>query len=277
MPGFCKKCGSAYDDQSVCSHCGSPIGSASSLVTSVALDAPPIDDESDGPSFLRRLALGIITVGGCYFGLLHLISGLALANSGSHTISIEGSLGLLVAAILTGATAAGTINRRAEVTGMLLGFLAAGGFMALETSEGRLPLEEWWIGVAASLAAIGVLGGLAGRLMMPPAPDLPMLGQFDSRKIEAVIKPRIRIVWWRIALGLAVVVVGTAYVDTIRYFLSKVLSGNGGSFVSGKLIAWQISLLVATFGGIVAGVKTRSGLKQGLIADFWPPPVRQSS
>ena len=239
-----------------------------SSLSSIPLDSPPIDDNPDGPSFVRRLALGIITVVGCYFGLLHLISGLALASAGANTLSVEGSLGLLVAAILAGATAAGTINRRAEFTGLLLGLAAAAGFIGLETSQGRLPLEEWWIGVAVSLGLVGAVGGLAGRLMVPPAPDLPQLGQFDSRKIEAVLKPRVRVVWWRIALGLALVMVGTVYADTIRYALSRVLSGNGGTFVSGKLVAWQISLIVAVLGGIASGANTRAGLNQGLIAGF---------
>ena len=239
----------------------------SGFPSSIPLAFPPLDDDSDGPSSSHRLALGIVTVCGCYFGLLHLISGLALASAGTNKLSAVGSLRLLVVAILTGAAVAGTINRRAEMTGLVLGLLAAPGFMALETADGRLPLEGLWIGVVVSLGLVVVVGGLAGRLMVPPAPDLPMLGQVDRGKIEAVLKPLVRVVWWRIALGLAVVLIGTAYVDTIRYYLAKMLSGNGGTFVSGKLIAWQISLLVSILGGM-ALCKAPRCLKQGVIAGF---------
>jgi len=268
MPGFCKKCGSGYDEQARCAHCGSPVGLERSSLSSIPLDSPTIDDGQDGPSFVRRLALGIITVTGCYFGLTHLISGLSLAFSGANALSVEGSLGLLVAAILAGTTAAGTINRRAELTGVLLGLAAAGGFVGLETFEGRLPLEVWWIGVAVLLGMVGAVGGLAGRLMVPPAPDLPQLGQFDSRKMEVAHKPRVRVVWWRIAVSLPLVVLGTVYVDLIHHALSRALSGNGGTLISGKMIAWQMSLIVAVLGGVTAGANTRAGLKQGLIAGF---------
>lgn len=235
----------------------------------MAFDSPVIDDSSDGPSFFRRFALGIITVVGCYFGLLHLINGVALTTPGSSTLSAEGTLGLLMAAILTGATAAGTINRRAELTGLLLGLATACGFFGLESTQGNLPLASWWIGVAASLGVVGVVGGFAGRLMMPPAPDLPIVWQFDSHKIEAVFEFRFPIVWWRIVWGVAIVLVGTTYTETIQYMLSKAHFGKGSSLISGKFIAWQISLLIAVLGGIASGANTRAGLKQGLITGFF--------
>lgn len=269
MSGFCKKCGSDCEAQSLCTHCGSPASLESPSHSSIPLDPPAVDDSPDGPSFVRRLGLGVITIGGCYFGLLHLMSGLALASSGVNTLSVEGSLGLLVAAILAGTTAAGTINRRAEFTGVLLGLAAAAGFIGLETSAGRLPLlEEWWIGLGVLLGMLGAVGGLAGRLMVPPAPELPKLGQFDSRKIEAVLKPSVRVVWWRIAMGLALVLVGTHFVDAVHHVLSRTLSGKSGALISGNMISWQISLIVAVLGGIAAGANTRAGLKQGLIAGF---------
>jgi hypothetical protein len=225
-----------------------------------------MDYLADGPDFLRRLTLGIITLLGLYHGLKHLAIAASLSQSGLGELPPEASLGLLIAATLAASVAAGTVNRRAELTGLLLALGACAAFIGPELALGVSLPEEWLFGVPILLSIIGLIGGLAGRLMVPPAPRVPLFGSARLAKVTKADKIPARIVWWRVAVGVGVVVVGTVYADGIRQVLSKALSGQAGSLRSSALLAWQISMIVAALGGVLAGMNTRSGLRQGLVS-----------
>jgi hypothetical protein len=227
-----------------------------------------VDDVPDGPSVVRRLALGAVTLFGVYHGLKHLALGLALTLAASAAITIEGYFGLLVAATLAASVVAGTVNRWAEFSGFLLGLSAAGAHFAQDVLAHSMPPVEWLVGVPIVLAIVGVIGGMAGRLMYPPAPTLPNFGQVDVRLLAKAKKPSPKIVWWRISFGVLLAIVASMYADSVRQVLARVLAGQTSSHASSPLLTWQISVLGVVLGGIVAGANTRSGLRQGIIAGF---------
>jgi len=235
-------------------------------ITTVPLPFSGLEDFADGPTFVRRLALGAIALFGLFHGLKHLTLAIGLYFTGSAVVTPEGTFGLLVASTLAATVIAGTVNRRAELTGTILGLTTAGISVAMEASANALPSDEWLVGMPILLAAVGIIGGLAGRLMVPPAPTLPLFGQVEVHVLAKAKRPSPKIVWWRIGGGVVLAVFASIYADNVRQLLSKVLVGHSGSYGSTPLLTWQISVLGTILGGVVAGANTHSGVRQGVIA-----------
>ena len=267
MQGRCASCGRMSHGQLLCPQCGNQLVGDTTIPT-VPLAMSAIDDGPDGPSFIRRLALGVVVMFGVFHGLKHFTLAIGLWVADSAVITPEGVFGLLVAATLAAAVIAGTVNRWAELAGLVLGLGAAGVSIVLQTASGQLPPEEWHIGASILLAIVGVIGGLAGRLMVPPAPKLPRFGQIDARVLAKVKSPPIEIIWWRIAFGVLLAVVASLYADSIRQMLSRALAGHAGSYGTSPMLTWQVSVLGVLLGGVVAGANTRNGLRQGVITGF---------
>jgi hypothetical protein len=248
----------------LCARCGSaPVGEAT--IATVPLPASQLADVPDGPSFLRRLALGVITLLGLYQGLKHLALASAISHTGSTELPLEAQFGLLVAATLSASVAAGTVNRRAPLAGLLISAGAAAGFMGPDLAAGTSLPDTWLVGAPLLLILVGTVGGFAGRLIVPPAPRLPTFGRHDFSQATPV-KKTARVIWWRVGMGVAVAMLGIAYADPIREALAKALSGHAASFGSSRLLTWQVSAVAALLGGVAAGVNTRSGLRQGIFA-----------
>jgi hypothetical protein len=266
MRGFCSKCGRTFGEQMLCPLCGIQLEADAGAGTAVPLSVPFTDDTPDGPSFPRRLAFGLITLFGLYQGLKHLALAAVLTQTGVPALSADSYLSLLITATLAASVAAGTVNRRAEATGLLLAFASAAGFIGPDLYFGHPLPEEWLIGVPTLTVLIAVVGGFAGRLMIPPAPHLPTFGRLDSRVVVRVQKKRARISWPQVIFGVAVAVAGAVYADSIRQTLSAALTGGGGSFGARSLLAWQVSALAAIAGGLAAGFGSRAGFRQGVFA-----------
>jgi hypothetical protein len=265
MRGSCGKCGQTFDGQMLCPQCGIQLQDEGEG-TMVPLPVSAPNELPDGPSFLRRCALGGITLVGLFHGLKHVVLAGMLVQSGAAALSPEGLLVLVGLAAFGAAVVGGTVNRRAEVTGLLLGAGAAAGLVGPDLVRGGQPPDEWLVGVPAGLMLLGVVGGFAGRLMMPPAPVLPQSTRIGLAPRVAAPARRVPLSWLRILLGAGVVVAGTVYADGIRGGLSYVLAGHGGSFGAGRLVTWQITVIVAVAGGFTAGANTRRGLRQGCAA-----------
>lgn len=266
MRGSCGKCGQTFDGQMLCPQCGVQL-----LEEGEATVPPPTvgpDDAADGPPFLRRLALGAITLVGSFQGLKHLALAGLLMQAGTASLSSETALSLIVLSTLAAALVAGTVNRRAEVTGVLLGAGAAAGLIGLDLMWGQRPPEEWLVGVPMGLVLLGAIGGFAGRRIMPPAPSLPRFGRPEAPERSRSRARRPRLAWLRVLVGVFLVVGGTVYADEIRTGLTRILAGPGGSFAAGRLVTWQITVIAALAGGFAAGASTRRGLGQGLVTGF---------
>jgi hypothetical protein len=250
----------------LCPLCGVQLEEDLGAAATLPLAVPPADDTPDGPSFVRRLAFGAITLLGLFHGLKHLALAGVLSQSGPAALSSDSHLSLLVLATLTAAVVAGTVNRRAEATGFLLAVGGGAGFLGPDLVRGAEFPEEWVIGVPTLLALVGVIGGFAGRLMVPPAPSLPTFGRLDSRVMVRVKRRPVRISWVQLFLGVAIAVTGAVFAETIRSGLSFVFAGRGQSFGARSLICWQISMLAALAAGVAGCFNTRGGSRQAVFA-----------
>jgi hypothetical protein len=266
MRGFCTKCGRTFGEQMLCPLCGVQLETDAAAASAVPLTVPFADDSPDGPSFPRRLAFGVVTLFGLYQGLKHLALAGVLVHTGAAVLSSDSRLSLLITATLMSSIVAGTVNRRAEATGLLLAFAGAAGFLGPDLMPGGELPDEWLIGVPTLMVLIGVVGGFAGRLMVPPAPNLPSFGRLDSRVVVKVRRKPVRIAWVQVIFGVAISVAGSVYADEIRQALSSVLAGGGGSFGARSLVGWQVSALAALVGGGAAGFNSRAGFVQALFA-----------
>jgi hypothetical protein len=265
MRGFCSKCGRTFGDQMLCPNCGIQLEADAGTGTAVPLSVPFTDDTPDGPSFPRRLAFGLITLFGLYHGLKHLALAAVLVQTGVPHLPADTYLSLLITATLAASIAAGTVNRRAEATGLILAVASAGGFLGPDLYWGNPLPEEWLVGVPTLMVLIAVVGGFAGRMMVPPAPNLPTFGRLDSRAVVRVRTKRARVVWPQVVFGVAIAVAGVVYADSVRQALSTALR-TGGTFGARSLVAWQVSALAALAGGLAAGFGSRAGFRQAVYA-----------
>src|SRR5437867_4950743 len=129
MRGFCAKCGRVVEGRMLCPQCG--IGLYEEPGTVSVAPESQAEESPEGPSFLRRIRLGAITLLGLYNGFKHLAMAGLLTYTSAATIPMVGLVCLLVASTLVAAVAAGTVNRRAEVAGLLLAVGASFGFLSL--------------------------------------------------------------------------------------------------------------------------------------------------
>src|SRR5262245_59435802 len=113
MQGCCAKCGyPAANARGMCPRCGIRMADEGTTMSTLPPPIQTADDTPDGPSFLRRFALGGIILLGLFHGLKHLTVATALYLSVSGELKPEAEVGLLVAATLAASAAAGTVNRR---------------------------------------------------------------------------------------------------------------------------------------------------------------------
>jgi hypothetical protein len=246
----------------LCPQCGIGLFEEPGTTTVLAPD-PQSEESPEGPSFLRRIGLGAITLLGLYNGFKHLAMAGLLSYTSAATIPMVGLVCLLVASTLVAAVAAGTVNRRAEITGLFLAVGASFGFLGLGQGE-EVP-EKWLVAVPTLLVLVGVAGGTAGRLMIPPPPTLPRFSSVET-PIKVVRRKRpVRLTWWRIVVGSVLVTLGTNYAELLRHWLLFAVGGGGG-LGSATQVSWQISMLMALAGGVLAGGRTRAGFRQGFFA-----------
>ena len=247
----------------LCPHCGVQVGATAADRDDPAPALPP-DDGPDGPAVPRRFLLGAITLLGSFLGLKHLALAILLSGPGTPTLSSDALLSLLLLATLGAAIVGGTVNRWAEVTGLLLGVGAAAGYLGPGLTRGERPSDEWLFGLPTLLALVGLAGGFAGRILMPPAPALPRLDHARPRAVKVRTRPA-ALSWVHIVFGAVIVVAGTVSADQIRAALSKALAGDGRAFGATALVSWQVSVLAAVVGGFAAGANTRAGPRQWFV------------
>lgn len=259
MRGTCSRCASTYQNQLLCPNCGIQLiedGAAAAVVL-------PSTHLIDGPNLAQRAVVSVVCTLGIYHGGKHLyVAGSILAN-GSASVRDEVSIGILAFATMISAAATGIANRRAEATGLLFSLLAMLALFVPDLIAGRFPPREWMIGVPTLFAISGVMGGVMGRLIVAPAPKLPEFSLTSSSKFKAVEVPKVPTDWARVILGATAVVLATIWAESIRQSMGRVIGGgSGGSY---RLLDWQVAMVAALLGGVVAGANTRIGLRQGII------------
>jgi hypothetical protein len=245
----------------LCPQCGVQVGTH---IPDKPVPLPPADDGLEEPAVGRRFLLGAIALLGLYLGLKHIAWAFVLSHPDAGPISDNGWLCLLVGATLVAAMVAGTVNRWAEVTGVVLGLGAAAGFLWPDFARGERPSDAWLVGLGSFLGLIGLAGGFAGRLFMAPAPSLPRIAPGSTRSV-AIKRRSVPLSWIPILIGATLAVAMTILADDIRTRLSRYLAVNSQAFGGATFLTWQVSILGALFGGFAAGLNTRNAARQGIV------------
>ena len=265
MRGACWKCGGTFDGQMLCPNCGVQLdetGEGPALSQVAPAYNPAAGDEPT--AFPRKLAIGTLCALGLYYGFKHAAAAGLLATSASPEITTEVLIGAVALSVFLTAILLGTANRVAELAGFGFGIAAAGAYFLPDAILGEFPSPEWLIGLPVLGAVVGGIGGLVGRILIPPSPKLPTFGQFDSRAF-AGNKPQLPPMHWVRLTVAAVAILGGAYwADEIRMNLAKAISGSGAGLAAQNLVCWMVAMIVALLGGAGAGANTRAGLRQGL-------------
>jgi hypothetical protein len=267
LRGHCGKCGGRFAGQMLCPVCNEQLSIKADGVAPSRVALPKIAHVPDGPSFARRMALGMIVSFGMSHGLKHATLAFILFFQGAaaNELTLDHSAGMLLVSTFFAGVVAGTANRRAEAAGFLLGLIGAASVIVIDIARSQWPPEEWLIGLPILASLVGVIGGFVGRALYPPAPKLPRASGSNS-KIEPE-QPTIKesIGFFRILIGASIAIMGTVEASEIRAWLSKSLAGHGGGFGSSQFVTWQIGALSAAIGGIIAGSNRFRGVRQGVL------------
>ena len=226
MNGLCSACGKPTVIGSDCAYCISQ--SAGKQAALVSVSAHWNEHDSDSPRFVRRLLFGVVSVFGLFAGLVHLITAGMLMFDESAVPNERLLIGVLLASCLIGGLIAGTANRKAELTGISIGILAAFGHLWQLNRTGETLPGEWWIGFPIISAVVGLLAGFSGRLIYPPSPRMSLNSDANLTGI------------------------------------AQSLGSMGGS----NLVIWQLTGLAALMGGLLSGNHTKAGVIQGISSGF---------
>ena len=264
MNGICPTCRKPTIVGTDCAHCVS--AAAGKMAALVAVPTKWNENESDSPRFFRRLLFGLVSVFGLFAGLGHLISAFTLIGEEGEHPNERTLIGALLASCLASGVIAGTANRKAELTGLALGVIAALGHLwQLNRTNEPLTLE-WVLGFPLLAGVVGILAGFAGRLIYPPSPRLSLSPEASGRTIIRDRAQSNPMVIWRMMAGVAVSIAVTFWAGTIYSTAHRAFGSGVGSLGGNALVMWQITTLGAILGGATAGMFTRAGVKQGLLA-----------
>jgi hypothetical protein len=265
MRAACGKCGGTFDGQMLCPNCGVQLddtGEGPALSQVVPAYNPAEGDEPT--SFPRKLAIGTLCALGLYQGFKHTAAAGLLATSADPEITTEALLGAIGLAVFLTTVLLGTANRAAELSGFTFGIAATGAYFLPDVIFGEFPPPEWLIGLPVLGGLVGGIGGLVGRVLIPPSPKLPTFGLFDSRAFAGHKPPLPPMHWIRLMIAAAAIVGGAYWADEIRMTLAKGISGAGAGLGAQNLVCWMIAMIAALLGGVGAAANTRAGLRQGL-------------
>jgi hypothetical protein len=156
----------------------------------------------------------------------------------------------------------------------MVGGICGGLFLGFELLAGA-PAETLVLYLQPPvLALLGLVAGTVGSRVWAPAAilniPLPTGSKLSSLQLgEDLAEEQPRPTWWiRILAGAAIIVIGTAFADPLRYALQK---NSGGllrveSFGQADYITWQFATLISLCGGVFAAAGTGAGIRHGMLA-----------
>ena len=276
MQRLCPKCHGFFAGQLLCPKCGVQLtayedadSDVSTLASKIRDHVPPLQ-----APFFRRLLIGLVIAQGLFLGLRELTTA-AVHVFDSTGVWWETPRGLALGSLLQlgslffAALVGGAGHSWAVLLGLILGIANAGAILGAAFYVGLQPERLWLYGQPPLHILVGILGGLAGRLIWKPVQGLPLWQQTSSTPAPApppiVARDRGPISWGRILVGTALAFSGTIWAQPIRGHFA---GGVGSGSFQGQFITWQVSILAVLLGSGFAGANTRSGFRHGLIVGF---------
>jgi hypothetical protein len=224
-----------------------------------------------------RILVGLLLTQGLAYGLQLLCTAGLLATDEEATRGVWATLlGLVLLqalqgiSLLIGGALAGAGQSRGLFLGGLLGLAHTAVAMVLQQIR-REPMTEVSLYAQPLLhLTFGALGGFVGSLIWRPLPTVtvplapPKLSRRHSASgLRMLAGP---VAWWRVAVGIGVVIAGVLWPKYILDFVVNASQGNLTltSQLQAQLITWEIIGVLTLIGAGIAGATTRNGLKQGL-------------
>ncbi|MFQ3593984.1 MAG: hypothetical protein SNJ82_12460, partial [Gemmataceae bacterium] len=266
MAAVCSMCSAPLDSKGKCLRCG-----YESKATT----------RGGGPRWLNttpgRLFIGLIVSQGLFYAMERLFTGLLLASQGGTVEEIWANSSNVIwlqlaqlLAVLMGGILAGGGQEKPIPLGVMVG--AWNGVLSLlfQQLPGELVGPVALYSAPIVHAVVALSGSLIGSRIWRPVVTVeigPVLG--SAAKKAAPPKPVLagRIAWVRVILGTVLAVSGYLYAELI---FEKVLHFSGGksgyeTAFQDTLIIWELRVLAVVLGGLLAGMITTNGLKQGLL------------
>jgi hypothetical protein len=225
-----------------------------------------------------RILIGLLLAQGLYYGLRHFTIGLILAIQPPTDTRDEATAlwQLVVIQVLQGVTllAGGILAGSGQRNGVLLGAVVGvwnGVLAGLTSGSAGQPFSAVALyGDPLVQTALGALAGWLGSAIWKPAPveehrgPPPVTRKAPTRARKPLFAGPLAPI--RIIVGTALAVIGSLCA-TLLYSLIDRLS-EGGPAGSGAtldlLVTMEIKAIALLAGGVLAGVGTHNGLKQGL-------------
>lgn len=256
----------------ICARLGIPINRCPHQVGSMGGVTPVADlarttaaVDRDVPRFLRRLVFGLVCVFGLFAGVDHLLMAVSISISAERLQQEQVLIGILLGSCLVSSLIAGTANRYAELTGLLIGILAAFGHLwQLNRTAETLP-AEWFFGFPLMAGFVGLLAGFAGRLIYPPAPKVQIWGASNYASLVTESKAAEPIRWLNLIVSIVLAITGVYFADELQQHFSRIVAAKFGSFGGNGLVIWQMTTVIVCLASIISGVNSRAGMRQGLM------------
>ena len=232
----------------------------------------------------QRFGVGSLVSLGLYLGVRRFASG-AVANLESDptawwdsVVGLTTIFGLQAIAVILGGLLSGSARTKGFVTGLLVGGVCGGLFLAAEVFDGTPP-ELLTLYVQPLLLAVlgGIAGGVGSRIW-PAIPEiirpLPATKTLSSVRLLMTDsqKPRERPTsWLKVICGICIMTSGVLLADQAR---TAIQAGTAGMFKvqsvgQGRFVSFQLATLAVLIGGMTSAAGTGAGLRHGLYASIF--------
>jgi hypothetical protein len=274
MAMYCPQCSSSFEQRLQCPTCGVRL-----LVPETRRGGFGLMSRGWQHTSVGRIFIGLLLAQGLFYGLRHLLTGVLLLVQGQNNIqealtTLPGLIGVqalqIVALVLAGLVAAAG-QRSGLLLGLFLGML--NGIIAVIAQQWPATATHSLLppyGQPLIQGFVGAVSGVIGGTIWKP---LAVVLSADSAQLKRkkLTQPRMpifagRIHWLRIFFGSAFAVVGFL---SAHYLLERALKASSDALIAEtywqeRVVTWEIKALAMVLGGILAGIGTTNGFKQGV-------------
>jgi hypothetical protein len=278
MSMVCPQCNDAFEQRLSCPNCGVRLyyHSAGGPVNR------PNPNRRWQQSAIGRVLLGLVLAQGLWYGLgrlytsFELVSKEQLSLNDSNPVVLIVLQGLQLLALLLGGLLAGAGHPAGEGIGAAVGLVNGLLCVVFQPIPGQGATTVALYSQPLLQAAVGALAGWIGRAVWKPLPSASPTRVTPAAKIGVPRRPMAslfqgRVAWVRVAIGSIVAVVGSLSAALILERAIAAGAPRGGvaayhdlMYLQDRILTWEIKALALLFGGALAGINTRNGLKQGL-------------
>jgi hypothetical protein len=278
MAMVCPRCSTTHEQRLHCPGCGDPLDFSDPFRT-----GPPKASTTWQHTTWGRVLIGLLIAQGLYYGLRHLAEGLFLAfhSSSEPPGEMEVLWALMLIQALQAVTliAGGVLTGSGQRNGMMLGSVVGvwnGVFSSLTSQAfGQSISAVALYGDPLLQTALGALAGwLGGAIWKPQAEVRPQHAVPEARpKPKRRRTPLLagRIAPIRVVLGTTLAVCGSLSATALYALIERLAEPNQSGYGSmlDEVVTWEIKALALFAGGVVAGLNTYNGLKQGLFVGIF--------